>query len=133
MALGQRCRQYGELAGHYNGLGLQANHNVARDHIEAPRSAPYRLGQRRVVVARHEDPGPGEALHRVEEPPDGLVRHRLGVKHVACHQNGIDSAIGRDSGQLFNHGKTGLKQHSCVVRLKLREHPADLPVGRMQN
>lgn len=133
MALGQGCRQQGELAGHHNGLRFQAYDNVVRDHSKAPRPAPHRLGQRSVVVARHEDPSPSEALHRVEEPTDRLVSHRLGVKHVACDQDGIDTAIGRDTSQSLYHGKAGLEQRSSVVRLKLREHSTDLPVGRMQN
>ena len=133
VALGQRCRQQGELAGHHKGLGFQAYGNVARDHTKAPRPAPHRLGQRSVVVARHEDPSPGEALHCVEEPTDRLVSHRLGVKHVAGDQDGIDTTIGRDTGQSLYHGKAGLEQRSRIVRLKLSEHSADLPVGRMQN
>jgi hypothetical protein len=33
--------------------------------------------------------------------------------------------------QPLYHGKAGLEQRSRVVRLKLREHSADLPVGCM--
>ncbi|MNE92794.1 hypothetical protein D3C80_1905630 [compost metagenome] len=106
--------------------------DVGGHGAQALRLGPDAFGQRRIVVARNQQPGAAKAFHGMEEPAYGAIGNGLRVQHVARDQHGVDLALGSDPGQPLHGRKTRFGQMGGGFGVEAAELAADLPVSRMQ-